>query len=986
MRHLDRVVPIAVGLALLPAVALAAFGPRDIEDRSVRLPMEDVLEPVAPWNAQDLSKAATHWKSFETRNGQWEVVWNGWTGTAHRAFGEGIQVSGPVLSKDQATRVAEQFLRSESPLTKAGDLDIRSAATLKGGRVWYANFLQYHEGIPVLHTDITVRLDESGKVMMFGSDARTDIDLDARPLYTEQMARDSARQGLQFDYNRDTVSGGDEIYVLPIDHPTGTDYHLVRRVRVSQANPPHEWDTFVDAHNGEIRWRFDRVRYGTVSGNVEANVKEHGPLDPVQIPLPARHQFVEVGGVSTFTDENGDYSVNAPSGIQNVTMRLEGPYVNVNRTNGSDAQYSTSVNTDTNPTLDYLWQGGGNNSFTERMGFYHTNLVHDWIKDIDPGFTNIDYSMACNVNIADPDGCNAFWNGSSINFYAASAQCNNIGNVADVIYHEYGHGINDKLYQQAGSPTGLNNGALHEGLADVVATLLEDDPELGQGFFKTSPNGIRNVDNTNTYPFDVSGSVHNDGLIIGGAFWDLRQQVGVATASSLHHFARYGLPQDSNLKIAFQEYFIETLVADDDNGDLSDQTPNWAAILDSFNQHGIGPSLFLTMTHTELADVGTAGNPIAIDVNVSSSSGLFGLDTNAVKVIYSVDGGADQEVLMAAGGGNLYTGTLPGQASGTLVSYYTQAAAEGGAPVFRPNDPTSVRYSFLVGEQVQVAFDDFESDTGWTVNDGTDDAISGIWTRVDPDGVVSGSEQLQPGSDHSDPGTLCWVTGNADGGQPGADDVDNGKTTLLSPIFDASGLHRPAVRYYRWYTNNLGAEPGLDVWQVDISNDGGSSWTPVENTTGSANEWSKIIVQIENFVTPTNNMQMRFIAADTGGGSLVEAGVDDWELIEFNAAVAVEDQPDRPRTYALGQNQPNPFNPATEISFSLPRSGRASLQVYDLAGRRVRTLVDGEMPAGVFTARWNGRDQAGAPVSSGIYLYRLVAGDFVQTKRMVLVK
>jgi len=462
--------------------------------------------------------------------------------------------------------------------------------------------------------------------------------------------------------------------------------------------------------------------------------------------------------------------------------------------------------------------------------------------------------------------------------------------------------------------------------------------------------------------------------------------VGNATAASLHHFARYGLPQDSNLKITYQEYFIETLVADDDNGDLSDQTPNWAAILDSFNQHGIGPSLFLTMTHTAVDDVSDAGTPIAVDVNVSSSSGLFGLDTNSVKVVYSVDGGADQELLMAAGGGSLYTGTLPGQPAGSLVSYFTQAAAEGGADIYRPNNPSAIRYSFLVGEQIQIAYDDFEAASGWTVNDGTDNATTGIWTRANPSGVVSGAEQLQPGNDHSDPGSICWVTGNADGGQPGADDVDDGKTTLLSPIFDASGLNRPTIRYYRWYTNNLGADPGLDTWQVDISNDGGSSWTPVENTTASANEWSKVIVQVENFVAPTSNMQMRFIAEDAGGGSLVEAAVDDWELMEFDAAVAVDDQPDRPRTYALGQNQPNPFNPVTSISFSLPRAGRATLQVYDLAGRRVRTLVDGEMAAGTFTAEWNGRDAQGAAVSSGIYLYRLVAGDFVQTKRMVLVK
>lgn len=88
----------------------------------------------------------------------------------------------------------------------------------------------------------------------------------------------------------------------------------------------------------------------------------------------------------------------------------------------------------------------------------------------------------------------------------------------------------------------------------------------------------------------------------------------------------------------------------------------------------------------------------------------------------------------------------------------------------------------------------------------------------------------------------------------------------------------------------------------------------------------------------------------------------------------------------LHQNYPNPFNPATTISFELAATGRVRLDVFDVAGRRVATLVDGMRAAGPHQAAWNGRDGNGQPVSSGLYFYRLLAGGTSQTKKMVLLK
>lgn len=88
----------------------------------------------------------------------------------------------------------------------------------------------------------------------------------------------------------------------------------------------------------------------------------------------------------------------------------------------------------------------------------------------------------------------------------------------------------------------------------------------------------------------------------------------------------------------------------------------------------------------------------------------------------------------------------------------------------------------------------------------------------------------------------------------------------------------------------------------------------------------------------------------------------------------------------LGQNHPNPFNPRTEIRFSTPEKGPVRLEIFDLAGRRVRTLIDGEREAGWQSVAWDGTDAQGRPVSSGMYLYRIVHPRGSDSRRMVLAK
>jgi hypothetical protein len=93
-----------------------------------------------------------------------------------------------------------------------------------------------------------------------------------------------------------------------------------------------------------------------------------------------------------------------------------------------------------------------------------------------------------------------------------------------------------------------------------------------------------------------------------------------------------------------------------------------------------------------------------------------------------------------------------------------------------------------------------------------------------------------------------------------------------------------------------------------------------------------------------------------------------------------------PAQFTLEQNYPNPFNPETEIRFTLPEAGQVTVKVFNITGQEVRTLVNGQYEAGMHTVNWNGRDNNGHAVASGVYLYQLQAGSFKQVRKMSLLR
>jgi len=218
-------------------------------------------------------------------------------------------------------------------------------------------------------------------------------------------------------------------------------------------------------------------------------------------------------------------------------------------------------------------------------------------------------------------------------------------------------------------------------------------------------------------------------------------------------------------------------------------------------------------------------------------------------------------------------------------------------------------------------------------------------------------------------------------------DTDQDKFTGFSPVTGIGGLI------------DIGAEWDITAAVLPFLESQAGALFILDNADRSS--FSSII---ENAVSVDSNMiEFTFPLSDIGGddgnmdvGGLAfhtdfEGNIRTWDVIPNTGhgtltccteAVAVDDEAARkPQTFALNQNYPNPFNPETVISFSIPKTEEVSLVVYNLIGEEVARLIDESKHSGNYTVEWNASN-----VASGIYFYRLQAGDFVLTRKMVLLK
>jgi hypothetical protein len=134
-----------------------------------------------------------------------------------------------------------------------------------------------------------------------------------------------------------------------------------------------------------------------------------------------------------------------------------------------------------------------------------------------------------------------------------------------------------------------------------------------------------------------------------------------------------------------------------------------------------------------------------------------------------------------------------------------------------------------------------------------------------------------------------------------------------------------------------------------------------------------------NWVTESGNQFSVQLDTIISGSVLVHSIV--FTYISTTPATLVKASSPLPNSFTLNQNYPNPFNPSTQIQFSVPQAGFVTLKVYDMLGREVATLVNGDLAPSSYSITWNA-----ANVSSGVYLYKLDAGNYSVTKKMILMK
>ena len=225
-------------------------------------------------------------------------------------------------------------------------------------------------------------------------------------------------------------------------------------------------------------------------------------------------------------------------------------------------------------------------------------------------------------------------------------------------------------------------------------------------------------------------------------------------------------------------------------------------------------------------------------------------------------------------GKNQFEATLPATACAVELDFKISVSLQDGTTF---SDPPSGWYDVTVGEGTEIVFrDEMEDDvSNWSVSD-SDSLTTGTWERVDPNGTIYNSQMAAPEDDATggSQNIMCFVTQNGEpGGSVGEDDVDNGSTTLVSPLLDVAGTNG-IISYARWFFDSQDS----DSLQTYISNDNGVSWTFVHQTEGTNSQWDTVGFSIGDYVEPTNQVRVAFMTEDADPQSIVEAGIDNFQL------------------------------------------------------------------------------------------------------------
>ena len=945
---------------------------------------------------------------LESRYPGWYGTWNSASGTIHRALGPSLSLGSRSINKENVEEIARRFVQENHEIFRVSGEDLKLVRAVRRCGKWFVVFARYFRGVKVWDSRVDLRFTDDGKVFLIGADTYPSLDININP----GLTLESAVQSLLYSGAQLKNS---ELVVFPEGGESGPDFSLAWYVEVWTERPLAHYIGIIDANTGEPLLLYDDIRYDTIIGDIVGLIHPQHRSDPY-VQMPFEYEWVGVfgsGGGWGISDTLGHFEIEVEGpGKRLVKTELVGNFVRVTNYAGPEGVCQDSL---TPGVSDEMAWDDTNSLASERDGYFHTNVAHDHIKLVDPGFVLLDYQMPCEMNI--PNYSNAYWDGYGMHFGAGG---NDFGQHADVVYHEYGHGIVDYQYRPSAP-----SGAMHEGFADFYAATITNDSRIGEGVMTP-----RDLDNNMRSPEDLRGESHHDGMIIGGALWHMRENLGdVPLAESLFHFARYGLPGSPSQPDPqnFLDYLVEVYVVDDDDGDLTNGTPHGSEIALAFGRHGIGPTL--DMDRYEVTDISAqadmfldAGDTVKM-VNWLRFSQAIGIGADSIVATMSCTEPSIDIIKETCTFGEIPIDSTGDNSadpflfvvSDTLtrvidVSFFVQLFAN---PIFydtyftvvvRVGHPEILLVDDDQGAPFEVFFESSLDSLGikpydWDVKSlsAPDVAVLSkfpavIWFTGDADSATLTDEEALSLSQYLDSGGGLFLTGQNIG-------EDIGAHWFYSDYLKASFVGPRSLDHI------LEGAPG------DLIGDGLTVVTA--GSGGGGNQTSQDVIDAlpgadTVFLYDDGVAGVRY---DSGVFKTVYfsfglEGVNDFAkgfdhrpiilkriLLWFGATVDCDEecgvQASRSLHPKLFQNSPNPFSSATGISVIFPEKGVSKnrrLEVYDVSGRMVKSFDISEKGSGKVKLVWDGRDEAGGTVSSGIYFCRLTTDNFVSSVKMVKLK
>ena len=424
------------------------------------------------------------------------------------------------------------------------------------------------------------------------------------------------------------------------------------------------------------------------------------------VTSPARNIAVQDdNGTVENTDDDGIHSRTG-----SITATLTGPELRV-RDQSEEIRLSG--------TGDLLFEGGVDMPLSAGTVQHHFHVVWDWLKQRWPDHSWLDEQVTATVEVN--GSCNAYYTNGTINFYPEKPpNCNNFGRIADVVYHEVGHGIHDYI-----RVAGTFAGDVSEGSADYISATILNDPVLAP-YARPDGSFIREIETDRVYPDDLTGEVHNDGLIWASFMWNLREQwrttYGEATGVEMADHILLGALE---LGPTLTDIYEAVLLADDNDGDPTNGTPHDCELVSLLNDHGIGPGTLgvLSFDHSPLGPQASAtiAYPFTFDVTTwpadcsafdADSVGLW-FTTNPDAALEDGDLWQPAELTWS---GDTWSGEIPRQPAGAEVRYYlTASSSDGTGSHTTHGGREDGLYTFRIGDRESLFCEGFEHGaTGWS--------------------------------------------------------------------------------------------------------------------------------------------------------------------------------------------------------------------------------------------------------------------------------